>query len=183
MAIDWGFIAKLEGASNCGYVPDASASRSGVTIASGVDLSAENDFSIRGLPDDLRARLRPYLGLTGAAALAALRDTPLALTDNEVATLNAYVDGHAALAIQRAYNAMLGGVGGAPTIFADLPAAAQTVIASVAFQYGDLARRCPNFWSRAVAQDWAGCIAELRNFGDRYDTRRHKEADYLAAGI
>jgi hypothetical protein len=73
MAIDWGFIAKLEGASNCGYVPDANSSRSGVTIASGVDLSAENEASIRGLPDDLQARLRPYLGLTGAAALEALR--------------------------------------------------------------------------------------------------------------
>jgi hypothetical protein len=179
MAIDWGFIAKLEGASNYGYVPDVNHSQSGVTIASGVDLSAENEASLAGLPSDLQERLRPYLGLTGAAALECLRQNPLALTDNEVATLNAYIDGAEARAVEGAYNRAQN----RGRAFADIPAAAQTVIASVAFQYGDIARRCPVFWGKAVASDWPGCIAELRNFGDRYQTRHNKEADYLAAGI
>lgn len=183
MTIDWGFIAKLEGAANYGYVPDANHSQSGVTIASGVDLSAENEASLAGLAPDITARLRPFLGLVGCTALAALRQTPLALTDAEVATLNAYVDGARAVAIQRAYDAASGGVGYRAGGFAYIPDAAQTVIASVAFQYGDLARRCPSFWGKAIARDWAGVIAELRNFGDRYSTRRNQEADYLRDGI
>jgi hypothetical protein len=49
----------------------------------------------------------------------------------------------------------------------------------VAFQYGDLARRTPNFWRQVTEKKWADVIANLRNFGDHYATRRNVEADLL----
>ena len=55
----------------------------------------------------------------------------------------------------------------------------QTVIASVAFQYGYLAKRCPNFWRYAITQNTQAMIRELVDFGDRYTTRRWREASYL----
>lgn len=64
--------------------------------------------------------------------------------------------------------------------FTDLPAAAQTVIASVAFQYGtNLDARAPKFWKAATTQDWKECIKILNNYGDAYPTRRKKEAALL----
>lgn len=65
--------------------------------------------------------------------------------------------------------------------FDQLPDLAQTVIASVAFQYGDLPSRCPNFWATAIHQNWNDMIRELENFGDAYGPRRRREANYLRA--
>lgn len=56
--------------------------------------------------------------------------------------------------------------------FYKLPTEAQTVIASVAFQYGNLATSAPKFWAEATSKDWSGAISELRDFGDVYNTRR-----------
>lgn len=63
--------------------------------------------------------------------------------------------------------------------FDQLPPQFQTVIASVAFQYGVLPVRTPTFWSYAVTGNWTAMIAELRNFGDAFPTRRTKEADLM----
>ncbi len=63
--------------------------------------------------------------------------------------------------------------------FKDLTNEQMTVILSVAFQYGDLSKKTPNFWRQVVAGDWAGAKQNLRNFGDDYSTRRNKEADLL----
>jgi GH24 family phage-related lysozyme (muramidase) len=51
----------------------------------------------------------------------------------------------------------------------------------VAFQYGDLASRTPNFWRQVVAHDWSAACANLANFGDRYPTRRKQEAQLLGS--
>jgi GH24 family phage-related lysozyme (muramidase) len=68
-----------------------------------------------------------------------------------------------------------------PTDFDALKPAQQTVIASVAYQYGvGLDERTPNFWRQVTTGDWAGAIANLCSFGDDFSTRRNKEADYLA---
>jgi len=177
MTIDWPFIDTLEGDELTGYVPDPNGSKSGVTIACGVDLSAETLTSIAGLPSELQQQLTPYLGLTGQDAVAALQAQPLTITQADADTLNAYVDAAAITRLTSQYD-------GASTVTFDaLPDQAQTVIASVAFQYGNLGVRCPKFWGRAIVQDWPGCVAELRNFGDAYPSRRNKEADYLAAII
>ena len=65
--------------------------------------------------------------------------------------------------------------------FHDLPWQAQTVIASVAYQYGDnLPRATPRFWAKAVAQDWPALADALENFGDAFAPRRRQEASSSA---
>ncbi|WP_415755365.1 pesticin C-terminus-like muramidase [Pseudomonas leptonychotis] len=175
-SIDFSFIAHLEGGSATkGYVPDAGNSRSGVTIATGFDLGQRQlaDLQALDLPDALAERLRPYLGLTGHAAMAQLSTQPLSITAAQVEQIDeAYKEPF----INR-LAASYGKCGGGD--FAQLPAQMQTVIASVAFQYGDLASRTPNFWKQVVAHDWNGAHSNLLNFGDRYTSRRRQEAELL----
>ena len=64
--------------------------------------------------------------------------------------------------------------------FVDLPPQAQTVIASVSFQYGvGLNIRVPKFWKSVISQNWVETIKLLKAFGDAYPTRRKKEAALL----
>jgi peptidoglycan hydrolase-like protein with peptidoglycan-binding domain len=65
--------------------------------------------------------------------------------------------------------------------FAELPAEAQTVIASVEYQYGNASTRTPKFWKWVTTQDWKSAVRELYNFGDAYESRRFTEGDLLAA--
>lgn len=183
IAIDWTFIGKLEGAGIArGYVPNPDTSNSGVTIATGFDLGQRSRAQIEsmGLPDDLEARLVPYLGLRGRAALSYLNAHPLVLAPEEVAAIDQAVRADFSTRLANIYDAALD-EGGTLAAFADLPGAAQTVIASVAYQYGlDLQRRTPRFWSLALAQNWPDVMTELRNFGDSYARRRGQEANLLA---
>jgi hypothetical protein len=184
LAIDWTFIGKLEGAGIArGYVPNPDTSNSGVTIATGFDLGQRSRAQIAGmgLPDALAAKLIPYLGLKGRAALAYLNANPLVLTPEEVAAIDQSVRADFSTRLSGAYDAALAG-GDDLAAFENLPGPAQTVIASVAYQYGlDLQRRCPHFWSLALAQNWPDVVTELRNFGDAYGRRRGQEADLLEA--
>lgn len=181
-AIDWDFIARLEGRRLKGYVPSKS---SGVTVATGVDLGqrAARDIARFDLPEALTAKLSPYAGATGPAAEALLRRRPLRLTRAEASALDRAVRADILGKLRANYNAARRRLGLAGR-FADIIPAARTVIASVAFQYGPgLGRRTPKFWACVTTEDWPGTIAELRAFGDRYPTRRNKEADLLASAI
>jgi len=172
------FIARLEGGSMTrGYVPDAMNSRSGVTIATGFDLGQRHMADLQGLhlPDALCQRLAPYLGLTGSSALATLKATPLEISRDEALAIDSAYKAPFIQQLQEQYSRT------ANAAFADLPAACQTVIASVAFQYGHLAKRTPKFWGQVVARDWAAAVDNLRHFGDRYAGRRRQEADLLAS--
>ena len=180
IAIDWTFIGKLEGAGIArGYVPNPDTSNSGVTIATGFDLGQRSRAQIEGmgLPDALTAKLLPYLGLRGRAALGYLNAHPLVLTTDEVAAIDQAVRADFATRLAEIYNV---GLAEGCAAFDDLPGPAQTVIASVAYQYGlDLRHRTPRFWSLALAQNWPDVVTELRSFGDAYGRRRGQEADLL----
>ena len=173
--IDWDFIGQLEGHVLVGYVPNPETSNSGVTIASGVDLGQMQASQLASLSPDLQALLAPYLGLKKQAAVAALAATPLTVTAAQADALDALARGGALTFIQQLYDRAT-----AAGTFNALPEQAQTVIASVSFQYGNLAVRCPRFWGTCVAENWAAAVHELQNFGDAYLTRRNKEAAYLA---
>lgn len=67
----------------------------------------------------------------------------------------------------------------AETPFDQLSSACQTLIASVAFQYGNLAICTPNFWLQVTIGDWQTALNNLRHFGDMYPTRRNIEANLL----
>ena len=175
--VDFTFISDREGGQALtGYVPDPSGSRSGVTIATGFDLGARDagDLLALGLPSGLRASLHPYLGLTGQSAVSALAKQPLTITQTDADLIDRASKANALTGLVASYNAS------SSVTFSSLPAQAQTVIASVAFQYGSLAIATPTFWKHVTSQDWAAAVSELRNFGDRYPTRRNLEADLLS---
>lgn len=175
-SIDMAFIARLEGGPvTRGYVPDPDHSRSGVTIGTGFDLGQQKNLN--GLPRDLRERLAPYLGLIGAKAVACLERLPLNVSADDARRID---EAYKAPFIERLASDYSKAAG---RTFDSLPAAMQTVIASVAFQYGNLASRTPKFWGQVVAADWSAAERNLRHFGDRYATRRCKEADLLASAL
>ncbi|AIB37600.1 MULTISPECIES: pesticin C-terminus-like muramidase [Pseudomonas] len=175
-SIDMAFIAQLEGGSATrGYVPDPENSRSGVTIGTGFDLGQQKDLTM--LPKDLSDRLLPYLGLIGAEAVARLERLPLNVSAEDARRID---EAYKAPFIERLASDYSKAAG---RPFDALPAPMQTVIASVAFQYGNLASRTPKFWAQVVAADWNAAESNLRNFGDRYSTRRCKEAALLASAL
>jgi hypothetical protein len=178
--IDWEFIQSLEGFELIGYVPDPSGSISGVTIASGIDLGQMSVSQLDALEikQALKNKLAHYLGRKQWDAKMYLNSTPLKVTEAEALALDKAVKAQKLPDIMYTYNARSGGK------FTDLPPAAQTVYFSVAWQYGPaLPRRTPRFFNAMANHDFTRVISELRNFGDRYPTRRRKEADYLEKGL
>ena len=175
--IDFSFIAKLEGNECKGYVPDPENSQSGVTIASGFDIGQRSfDEISNAFEVSLAEKLLPYIGKKKQEALDFLEQNPLEVTEQEAELINEYSHSNATERLKQLWQNS-----DAQTGFDDLPDECQTVVASVAFQYGNLATRTPNFWKQVTAEDWDGAEANLRNFGDKYATRRHQEADLLAS--
>lgn len=177
--IDYSFLAALEGGSKTsGYVPAAGVSKSGVTIGIGFDLGQRSELDLKNLrlPIELIAILKPYLGKKAKDAQDALGKAPLTITAMQAeiidkAAKKAHMD-----SIKLKYDL----VAENKKKFTDLPAEAQTVIASVSFQYGSLLEaRAPKFWKAAKSQSRKECIKVLKNFGDAYPTRRMKEAALL----
>ena len=180
-AVDFDFIHRLEGRRALkGYVPEPEISDSGVTIASGVDLGQRDKQSLQRLDitEHLRAKLRPYLGMRKQEAVAFLEHNPLEITEEEAEELDAAVKRLMMGSLISKFDAA------SPVPFEQLEPQKQTVIASVAFQYGTgLDARTPNFWKQVTTGNWTGALANLRNFGDDYRTRRKTEGDLLAETI
>ena len=178
--IDFNFISKLEGGRRTtGYVPNPEGSRSGVTIGTGIDLGqmGESDLAQFDFPYDLKDKLRPYLGKIKFEAVDLLNSMTLQVTDAEAELIDKEVKSRFVRDLERKFN-------DAATIrFDELPDGVQTVIASVAFQYGDLRRRTPNFWRQITTGDWQGAYRNLRDFGDDYSRRRNQEADLLKSSL
>jgi len=177
--IDWDFISKKEGGSKTdGYVPNPEGSKSGVTIATGFDLGARGAQDLRGLPLSLKEKLAPYLGLQGMVASQYLETRPLTVTASEAKLIDKMSKGSALKKLKAEWNKNAAIM--KKPMFEDLSGAQKTIAASVAFQYGSLAK-APKF--RAAAQEgrWEDAEGELRNFGDDYGSRRTSEANYLLA--
>ena len=169
--IDFDFILKQEGFETKGYVPDAENSKSGVTIASGFDLGARKLSDLKGLPQDIIDLLSPFLGFQGAEASEIAPN--LEVSEDQAKIINEFAKSEAITNLKTKWENATG------TSFDDLSTEQATVLASVAFQYGDLETRTPNFWKQATSGDWEGAYNNLLNFGDRYTTRRKNEANYL----
>lgn len=178
--IDYDFISELEGFEIVGYVPDYKHSNSGVTIACGFDIGQrsikELHYMFECYPDILD-QLIPYTGLKGEKAVIYLKEHPLRITTEEAKIINKAVHLRSAEILWKRW------VQATNEAFNTLPPEVQTVIASVAFQYGNLEKRCPNFWHQVTKHYWNDALQNLRNFGDRYSTRRNKEADLLESYI
>lgn len=178
--IDFDFIGELEGKSLVGYVPkpDGGATEPGVTIANGFDIGQRTHMEImRAFGTELGGKLAPYAGYTGYDAIDRLALIPLTIAESECAAINAYAHKEATDRLIAAWNKE------SFTPFSMIPDEAQTVVASVSFQYGSLAKATPNFWRQTTTGDWKGALANLRNFDDVFPTRRNKEADKLESRI
>lgn len=174
--IDYKFLSVLEGGSKTsGYVPAASISKSGVTIATGFDLGQrnENDLKRLKLNMNLITKLKPYLGLKGKSAQDLIKKKPLFITSVDAQAIDKSVKADHVSKIKLKYNSAAGN----KNKFIDIPPEAQTVIVSVSFQYGvGFNIRAPKFWKAVTTQDWKEAIKILKSFGDSYPTRRKKEA-------
>ena len=192
--VNWAKIGEWEGNRLTGYVPrnaDGSVlGVSGVTIGMGVDLGQldASDLDALEIAPPLKETLRPYLGLQGDAATAAL-EIPLTLGQDAVDQLNAAVQAAKVDLVRQRYDAAVGSDG---TRFDDLREAARTVITSVAFQWGSIWARSsppdiPLFWQAVISRDWEKTISVLRGWAPKpwrgaiYRTRRNAEADYLGS--
>jgi LysM repeat protein len=175
--VDANFIRSQEGFRLDGYVPDPQSSRSGVTVGTGVDIGqmSASDIEALDIPLGLKQKLAPYAGLIGQNAVNFLNSHPLHLTQDEANTLDRVVTQKTLAGVADRFN-----LAAPDNSFANLPPAARTVVADIAYQYGsNLAQRMPNFWSDVTAGRWDSAAQKLRNFGDRYSTRRNAEADLL----
>ena len=177
--IDYKFIQQLEGYELEGYVPkpDGGVVESGVTIASGFDIGQRGHTDLVGLSDSLVNKLTQYLGVTGECAVKYIKIHPLNITEKEARELNLFAHQDAEIKLIADWEEW------SMRPWGELTDRQQTVIASVAFQYGDLPTRTPNFWRQAINADWGALICNLRKFGDSYNTRRNKEADYFVGII
>ena len=171
--INWDFILEQEGFETTGYVPDAENSKSGVTIASGFDLGARKESDLKGLPEEIIELLKPFLGFTGVEASEIA--PKLKVSDDQAKIINEFAKSTELAKLKTKWQNATG------TNFDDLPTEQATVLTSVAFQYGDLESRTPNFWKQTTSGDWVGAYKNLLNFGDRYESRRLNEAQLLSS--
>ena len=169
--IDWNFILEQEGYKLKGYVPDAKNSKSGVTIASGFDLGQRNENDLTGLPKEIIELLKPFLGFTGVQAEEIAGN--LNVNDKQAKIINEFAKSTELAKLKTAWTNATG------TSFDELDQGKATVLASVAFQYGNLEKATPNFWKQATSGDWNAVSVNLMNFGDSYSSRRLREARYL----
>lgn len=176
--IDFSFISKLEGGMKLeGYVPVDKDGKgkveSGVTIGTGVDLG-NADIYYLNIPTALKITLKPYIGKKGDEARKILKEKPLKLKDYQVKELDNLVFSDMISDVISIFNKA------SATKFNDMEPAKQTVIASLAYQYGArLDLRTPRFWKFITTGQWDKALKELRNFKDNYSTRRNQEADLL----
>ena len=192
--IDWKFIAAREGAKILkGYVPKHKngtvIDESGVTISTGFDLGQNNESDLKrlNLSAALHAKLKPYLLLKKNDAVKFLDENPLTITKAEADEIDIAVKKREVGALKAAYNISPYNKGKVTEdkktvkiTFDDLPSQAQTVIASMSFQWGKIWRRTATlgFWKLVCAQDWEGTVKWLRK-QSRYKSRRKLEADLL----
>lgn len=185
MPIDTAFIRTLEGfdpEGNANVPVDESGvplGTSGVTLPGGIDLGQQDLASLRklGLDPKFINQIKPYVGLKGKVALDALNTNPLQVDPVNAERLSEEVMSRDFSRLANEFEK----ASGRP--FNELPPSIQTVIASVGHQYGNLAKKTPNFWSQVTTGKFDKALENLRNFGDKYPTRRNKEADLFQQGI
>lgn len=171
--IDWNFIKDQEGFITTANVPAPDKSESGVTIASGFDLGARSIKDLDGLDPSIVDKLQPYLGLKKQDAVNKLKQMPLIVSKQEALKINEFAKRNEYNKLADSWKQATG------NDFSSLPRHKATVIASVAFQYGNLKTKTPNFWKQVTADHWDKAYKNLYNFGDDYGSRRRREADYF----
>lgn len=178
--VEFSFIRRQEGERLDGYIPEENGKvlgNSGVTISTGFDLGQHSESDLKGLPQDIIDKLKPYLGKTGQEAQNFLQQNPLRITEDESIKIDSWNKKTKFDLLARRWKQKTG------QDFSNLDRYKATTVASVAFQYGDLEKKTPNFWRYVTSGDWEQALKELRNFKDKYPSRRNREADLLEASL
>ena len=178
--VDFDFISEQEGAAiNTAYVPQDNdgnpEGQSGVTVGTGIDLGSKDREYFAGLDEDLVEKLEPYFGQKRENAQTILAISPLILTDSEVEELDRFVKDKELETLKNRWNQ------DSTTDFDDLPTNQATAVASVFYQYGPQ-MFTHNYWDQTTSGDWTAARNNLRDYGDRYNSRRNREATYLESG-
>lgn len=111
--------------------------------------------------------------ITGIEAKKFLEKNPVAITQEESEIINKATKANMVKKLVKKYDS------DSNVKFVDIPPKWHTVIASAEFQYSSLKTRGKNYREYVTTQNWQEAIAELRDYGDRYPTRRNSEADYV----
>jgi len=196
--IDQEFILGQEGFETDGYVPVEGkgsnytaisgsgkiAGNSGVTIASGLDLGQRDNLDDLNLPEDIKEKLIPYLGLKKEDAVNKLREMPLTLTEEEALSVKEATESSYYNLAESKFNKNKYG-----KEFTDLPPSVQTALYSLVYNTGTIG---PNTLDKASNDnDYSDLLEELRNYykeGSEADTgfqgqRRRLEADYIEQNL
>ena len=184
--VDFDFIKELEGYKTDMYVPKIKGQvleNSGATIASGFDLGQRNESDLKGLPQSLINKLKPYLGKKKKAADDFVKANPLTITKKEADIINAFAKKQELDRLIKDWN------NSSDVKWENLSKPLATTVASIAFQHGNLPIKTPKFWRYTTTGDWAAARDELRDFYPKnkkgrerqkiYGPRRDEEANYL----
>lgn len=185
-SIDWAFISELEGHRVLhGYVPTHDSDnndKSGVTIATGFDLGQRNIHDLKRLeiPDELCKKLYPYLLVKDEDAWALLKRIPLTITEDEAALIDRQTKKRVTMRLAMFWRKF------AQSDFVSLPAEVQTVLFSLAWNFGEaLHITLPTIWGiclrAAKDNNWQPLADQLANFkgAAMLRERRIKEGMYL----
>ncbi len=175
--IDRDFIRAMEGSHLKGYVPLVKTTKSGVTIAHGFDLGQLDlkEFNSMAISDELKHKLRPYVGLKKYAALSYLKKHPLTISPDDLEQLNVVSANSVLRPLVKHYDQV------SKKSFLELPPAAQTALFSYAYQCGPYFMHQSHqktLWNAFVTQDWHKASKQLRTF-KTYASRRNSEAQLL----
>ncbi len=183
--VNFDFIRKSEGFETEGYVPRSGEQvldSSGVTIGTGLDLGTKNMDYFKDFENkETLKKMEAYFGMQGQEAYDFEQTNPLSLTREEAIELDNFVKGRELGSIEDSFLALTG------KELSSMPPRLQTVIADLQFQYGSNYNRTPKFRDiiKDIAEDpqdaqsYMPLMNELRDFGDKYDTRREREADLI----
>ena len=176
--IDFDFIGEQEGYRSSMYVPKDKKGKvldsSGPTVGTGVDIGQRSVKGLKGLPQGLVDKLTPYVGKKGQEASEYVKDNALTLTKSEVETINKWAKKQETDSLIKLWER------DSDIAWDSLTKPQATAVASVMYQYGSKKVRTPSFWEAATSGDWDKAEAELRDFGDKYASRRIREANYLS---
>ena len=185
LQVNMEFLRMSEGFETEGYVPRSGEQvldSSGVTIGTGLDLGTKNMDYFKDFENkETLKKMEAYFGMKGQAAYDFEQENPLSLTREEAVEVDNFVKGRELESIENSFLALTG------KELSSMPPRLQTVIADLQFQYGSNYNRTPKFREiiKDIAEDpqdaqsYMPLMKELRDFGDKYDTRREREADLI----
>lgn len=175
--VDKTIISKHEGGDlSTAYPPPTP--KSGVTVGIGVDLGQQTATGLAnmGVSPSTISVLQPYLGLKDGTASQYLAAHPLTLTSTQDADLNNHV-------LPSYFNSLGASFDDTAPNFdlSDLPWQAQTVLADLWYNMGNLSAAAPNLWQQMTTGDWNAAYNNLMNFTNDPSSALYQRAQSDAA--